>query len=247
MSNWERFPDAPITEALLDIQVEFSAPVALEQIDSFHDVIRDAYPTKQSRVKWHGEIQVAQEAVQQAVKRGAHGLLFKSGDERRIVQARQDGFTFNWLKPYDGWEALRSEARARWESYRDAFSPQAITRIGLRYINRIELPIPFEDFRDYVKTAPDVAPGIPQGLSSLFMRLEIPDAERGLIAIVTETMEPRTEDGKRLPLLFDIDVVCQDRLDPRNPAVWHKLEQMREFKNEIFFSSVTEKAKEFFR
>ena len=247
MHDWERFPNAPITEALLDIHVEFSASVAPEKLESFHDAVRDAYPTKQRRVKWRGEIQLASDSVQQAVKRGAQGFLFKSEDGRRIVQARQDGFTFNWLKPYDNWQALQSEAHSRWEAYRDTLCPEAVIRVGLRYINRIEIPIPFEDFRDYVKTAPDIAPGVSQGLSSLFMRLEIPDAKRKLVAIITETMESPTKDGKRLPLLFDIEVVRQDRLDPRSPALWETFEQMRQFKNEIFFSSVTDKAKELFR
>jgi len=247
MGTWEHFPKAPITEALLDIRVSFTAPIEVAQLQCFHDEIRHEYPSKQPRVMWQGQVRVAQQAVQQAVKRGPEGLMFKSADGQRVVQVRQDGFTFNWLKPYQTWEILRDEARRHWEQYRDKFRPEAVTRLGLRYINRLELPLPVSDFRDFVKTAPDIADGMLQGVSSLFMRLEIPDHKRGLMAIVTETIEPPIDEGKRLPFIFDIDVVRPTTFEPSSLAIWETFEQMRELKNEIFFASVTERAKEMFR
>lgn len=247
MSTWERFPKAPIAEALLDIQTTFPSPIEVARLESFHDAIRGQYPVKQPRTKWHGQIRVEQAAVEQAVRRAAEGFMFKSEDGRRVVQVRQDGFTFNWLKPYETWEAFRDEARTHWERYRDTFRPEALTRLGLRYINRIELPLPFKDFREFVKTAPDIADGMPQGLSGFFMRLEIPDQERGLMAVVTETMEPPVDEGKRLPLIFDVDIVRSATFEPASPAVWETFERMRECKNTVFFASVTERTKEMFR
>lgn len=242
----ERFPNAPISEAILDIVVQFASPVELSRLEAFHDLIRDRYPVKQSRVKWKGQIELGQERVAQEVRRGPQGFLFRSADDTRVVQARQDGFTFNWLKRYDTWEALRDEARPHWERYRDVFRPEAVTRLGLRYINKIEIPLPFSDFRDYVKTAPDVAAGLPQGLSALFMRLEIPDQKRGLLAIITETFEAPVDEGKRLPFILDVDVVRHATFEATSPAIWETFEQMREYKNEIFFASVTDRAKELF-
>ena len=247
MTAWERFPNAPIVEALLDIQVAFQVPVEPARLGSFHDGIRDRYPIKEGRVKWAGEIQVGPAAVQQALKRAAEGFLFKSKDKQRVVQVRQDGYTFNWLKPYQTWQALRDEAREHWERYRESFRPEAVTRLGLRYINRIEIPLPFSDFRDFVRTAPDVAGGLPQGLSGLFMRLEIPDQTRGLVAVISETIEPLTNGGTQVPFIFDIDIVHGTTFEPSSPAIWETIEGMREYKNEIFFQSMTERAKEMFR
>jgi uncharacterized protein (TIGR04255 family) len=247
MPAWERFRNAPISEAILDIQVQFASPVELARLEAFHAQIRDDYPVKQGRVQWQGQIELGQERVAQEVRRGAQGFLFRSPDDMRIVQARQDGFTFNWLKHYDSWEALRDEAQRHWERYRETFRPEAVTRLGLRYVNRIEIPMPFSDFREYVKTAPDVAAGLPQGLAALFMRLEIPDEKRGLMAIITETLQPPVDEGKRLPFIFDIDIVRGATFEPASPAIWETLGQMREYKNEIFFTSITERAKELFR
>lgn len=247
MMNWERFPKAPISEAILDIAVQFASPVDLARLETFQELIHERYPVKRNRVTWQGQIQLEEERFAQEVRRGAQGFMFRSADDTRVVQVRQDGFTFNWLKRYDSWEGLRDEARPHWERYKEIFRPEAVSRLGLRYINRIEIPLPISDFREYVKTAPDVAPGLPQGLSALFLRLEIPDLTRGVVAIITETMQPPVDDGKRLPFIFDIDIVCGATFEPSSPAIWDKFEHMREYKNEIFFASVTERAKEMFR
>lgn len=245
--TWERFRNAPIAEALLDVQVSFRGPVDADRFHAFHEAIRDRYPTREERVMWQGQILVGREGVQQAVRRGAKGIMVRSPDGRRLVQVRQDGYTFNRLKPYDRWETMRDEAREHWERYVEMFVPEAVTRLGLRYINRLELPLPFTDFREYVKTAPDIAEELPQAVSGFFMQLEIPDPQRQLMASVTETIEPPLQDPARVPLILDIDVVHGAGYPPTAPAIWETFEKMRQYKNEIFFRSVTPKAKELFR
>lgn len=247
MPDWERFPRAPISEAVLDIQVRFPAPVDASRLAEFHRGIEEQYPVRQDRTMWQGRIAVGGASVQQAVARTAEGFMFRTADQQRAVQARQDGFTYNWLKPYRTWEDLREEAKTHWVRYRDLFRPEAVTRLGLRYINRIELPLPLSDIRDYIKTAPDIPDGMPQAVSSLFMRIEIPDATSGLLAILTETIEAPTEGNKRLPLIFDIDVVCSATFAPDSPVIWENFENMRQYKNRIFFTSMSERAKEMFR
>lgn len=247
MSPWERFPNAPIVEALLDIHVTFSSPIDLQRLEQFHEAIRDRYPTKQEQVLWELQFGSDAGAIQQAAKSQPRGFMFKSADGRRIVQARRDGFTFNWLKPYETWEALREEAHPHWDRYVEMFTPTQITKLGLRYINRLELPLPFNDFREYVKTAPDIAEGIPQSVSALFMRLEVPKPDSDLVAILTETIEPVIGEDMRLPFIFDIDVVRTVSIEPSSPDIWESFERMREYKNNIFFASTTDKAKEMFR
>jgi uncharacterized protein (TIGR04255 family) len=248
--TWEHFPKAPIVEALIDIQVTFPSPIDLAQLEGFHRAIQNEYPLKQRRVKWESEIRVEEPEPQQTVQRGPEGFMFRSKDGQRLVQVRQDGYTFNWLKPYSTWAEFRDQARMHWDRYKSTYHPKTINRLGLRYINRIEIPLPFSDFREFVKTAPEVASGLPQGLSAFFMRCEAPDNARRILAVITETMQAPIDDesGKRLPLIFDIDVVDPTVYDdPATSKVWQKLEEMREYKNEVFFQSITDRAKEMFR
>jgi len=247
MIKWPRLRNAPIVEAILDIRVRFQTPPDVRHLESFQDAIRTRYPVKLGRVRFEAEVRVEAltQSVQQGVRRsGPDGFMFKDSAQKRTVQVRSDGFTFNWLHPYDTWEVLRDEAREHWERYRETFKPEAVIRVALRYINRIELPLPLNDFGDYIKTQPVIAPGLPQGLQMFFMRLEVEEPQRGFIGIVTETIEPQSIGAGRLPLIFDIDAIRETTFDPTDPLVWGTLEQLRDFKNELFFGSITDKTKE---
>jgi len=174
------------------------------------------------------------------------GYLYTSVDGKYIVQARLDGFTLSRLQPYDNWESFRDEGKRLWEHYIAIAMPNLVSRLALRYINRLELPMPFKDFKEYILTTPEIAPALPQGLKTFFMRLEVPHDEYQAIAIVTETIEPPPND-QFLPLIFDIDVIHEAQFSPGSTEIWQTFEQLRNFKNEIFFNSLTDKAKELFK
>jgi uncharacterized protein (TIGR04255 family) len=52
------FPNAPITEALIDLRVETSSPTSMETLASFHNRIKDRFPKKQERYSWKSEFKV---------------------------------------------------------------------------------------------------------------------------------------------------------------------------------------------
>jgi len=247
MADWPRFPNAPITEALLDIKVKLPPGVDLTRLAAFQEAVKDLYPTRRERSSWQGGFQVKPGELPEVFppSGGPDGYLFTSKDGKQIVQARLDGFTFNRLKPYDKWESFRDEARQQWERYREIANPEIVSRVALRYINRIEVPLPMKDFREFILTTPEIAPKVPQGLAGFFMRLVIPDEKSKSIAIVTQTMEDPNE--RVLPLIFDIDAFQEAPLDVHGKEMWEALEQLREYKNEIFFNSITDRTRELFK
>lgn len=245
MADWPRFPRAPITEALLDIRTRLPASVDLRLLATFQEAIKDRYPERHERTALQASIEFKPGEASISSKGGADGFLFRSADGRQIVQTRLDGFTFNRLKPYDQWSTFRDEAKGLWARYVELTDPQAASRVALRYINRIEVPLPMRDFKDYILTVPDIAPKLPQGLAGFLMRLVIPHNTSKAVAIITETMENPEKDV--LPLILDIDVFIESPFDPSDESLWEAMESLRDFKNELFFYSLTQKAKELFQ
>src|SRR2546427_3276739 len=246
MSKWPELPNPPITEALLDIRCKLPPDVHLDSLAVLHEAMRDRYPNRRERRAYEASFQIKPEGQLEVLAPSGQpdGYLFTSADGRQTVQTRLDGFTFNRLKPYMRWETFRDEAKVHWRAYAELAKPETISRIALRYINRIEVPLPVQDFREYVLTTPEIGPGLPQGLSNFLMRLELPDPRSGSTAIITETMEP-PKDG-RLPLILDIDVIRETPFDPRSEDYWEVFEQLHDFASEIFFRTVTDKARELF-
>ena len=241
------FKNAPIKEALLDIRTNLPSETNLAVLSTFYEEIKDRFPKRDERQSFQGGFQIKAGSAPEILgpSGGTDGYLFRSLDETKIVQARLDGFTFNKLKPYDRWESFSSEAKTLWEMYIKIAKPKTITRLALRYINRIELPLPLKQFKDFILTVPDIAEGVPDGLAKFFMQLIIPDRERKNVAVITETMEP-AEKGV-LPFIFDIDVYREVALAPTDSEIWNIFEGLRIYKNQIFLESITSKCEDLFQ
>lgn len=59
-------------------------------------------------------------------------------------------------------------------------------------------------------------------------------------------MQKPTE-SQKLPLIFDIDVIKKANFMKKESDIWMDFNLLRQFKNEIFFNSITEKTKELFK
>lgn len=241
------FPNPPITEAILDIKVNLPKETNLERLLAFQDDIKAEFPTKKDRHSGSFQIKTGTAPEIISSTNRTDGYLFRSVDNTKIVQARLDGFTFNKLKPYSNWEEFSDEAKNLWNRFVNIAKPINVVRLALRYINRIEIPLPFGDFTEYILTIPEIAPNIPQSLTGLFMQLVIPNNEIQANAIITETMDKIDDKSKVLPFIFDIDVSRNIILKPTADDIWKIMEDLRHFKNQIFVESLTERAKELFK
>ena len=248
MTNYETFPNAPITEAVLNINVQLPKETKVENLMNLYDNIKDRFSEKEEQHFFKSEFKLPKKGdpgePQQTY--GTLGYLFRSPEEKKVVQSRIDGFSFNKLKPYESWELFQTEGQKFWDLYTQIANPIKITRISLRYINNIEVPLPFNDFSEYILTNPAIAPGLPQSVNTFFMRLEVPNPDIDAIAIITQTMKPPIQTNK-LPLILDIDVIKQFDYGMDFDKMWNDFGKLRNYKNEIFFQTTTEKAKELFR
>jgi len=241
------FPKAPIVEALLDIGFEPSTPIGPDVFEKYHELVKTAYPTKKEVRASQADIELSQGLPPKLVthKDVLDGCHFLSDDKKQIVQVKMRNFTANRLSPYESWEKFQPETQRLWGLLAPLIKQARIRRVGLRYINRVEVPLPVNDLREYILTLPDIPAGLPQAVSEFFMRMVVPDSKREISAAIYHTIEhPKT--GK-LPVIFDIDVSKTVSIDLNDKSLWTIVEQLREYKNEIFFHSLTDKAKELFK
>ena len=186
----ETFKNPPIQEALLDIAVALPEETTNEVLASYQVGLEARFPTRKERRKWTQGLEFSSGNDPKALLTPAvvDGFLFVSESEGKIVQSRRDGFTFNKLRPYSDWSSFSQEARQLWTRYCELAKPKHVTRIGLRFINRIEIPLPFADFREYCFLFRDIPKPIPHALSEFFLRFIAPTPDwPGISGIVTLT------------------------------------------------------------
>jgi len=179
-------------------------------------MLKREYPVKRTRMEVSTEISAGPHLATSAQQRPT-GTLFIGRDERQIAQFRLDGFTFSRLAPYPEWESVREEALRLWRAYRVLAPDARVTRVAVRYVNRLKLPLPVGDLGDYLTLRPEL-PSEVGGISGFFVHLEIPQPDISAMLIINEAIaEPPTE--QRLAVLLDFDLFRDTALPGNDEAV----------------------------
>jgi uncharacterized protein (TIGR04255 family) len=128
-----------------------------------------------------------------------------------------------------------------WALYCDAATPQAVTRLALRYINHIQLPWPDVDFDLFLRAGPVVPSELPQFVPAFNLQVLIADTENEIAANVIQRLESSLKD-ERNTVVLDIDAFKAVDLLPDDPVIDSCFARLRDFKNQIFFNYLTDDA-----
>lgn len=138
---------------------------------------------------------------------------------------------------------LRDEARRLWDIYQTATNSETIIQVAVRYINRLDLPLPFNDFKEYLLTIPEISPKISQGLSDYLMQLQIPQEDIRAMLVLTEALIPPLNHDV-VSVVLDIGLSSNVTFSGKMDEHWSLLETFRIRKNEIFEGCITDKTRE---
>lgn len=242
MAQIRHLRSAPINEAIFDFRVKAASDFRVEVLTSLRQILSERFPKVDEARGAQILIGVKPGLPEVATQDfGLQGYFYKSEDEKLIAQFRVDGFTLNRLAPYTSWDELFPIANELWEQYREVATPEAVTRLALRYINRIPHPGPEVDFGDYLRAGPVIPPELPQTTPAFLLQVQIYDAERDIAANVVQRLEASLADQK-YTVILDIDAFKAVDLPPDDPSIQITFDQLRRFKNLIFFNYLTEEA-----
>ncbi len=249
MAEYQRLEKAPIAEAIIDLRIKPAlGDEVLPILSSIKDEIGDSYPICEKFYSYGGEfrIQESKTMVHTSKDVVTEGYIYKTADNRQIAQFRKNGFTFNNLNPYTRWEAILAEAQRLWTIYQKKASPEIVTRIAVRYINKMELPRPDQDFSEYLVEPPRIPDGIPNGANSYYSKIIIHDEKTDLSANIIQLID-KSIDPKNFTLILDNDIYKGSDYEAGSSVIWEVFSDLRKMKNTIFFATITEKTARLFK
>jgi len=230
---------APIVEAILDIGVllpENTDINVLDSIKEFDDYILDGHHFRGSGMFEYKSDE--QKIISNASDPIIMGYRYKRKSQNTSFQFRRDGFNFNMLKPYTRWDDFKQQAQEKWNKYKEYFKPDKITRVALRFINKIPFGERFEP-SDYFLTVPRLSPSLEKyDMNNLFCQITINNKDINAFSNITQGIEVLGKDKSNF--IFDIDVFSLYNGEIDEDKLWSEFDNLRQFKNEIFFESVTE-------
>src|SRR4051812_47823322 len=160
----KRYKSAPITEAVIELRIQPREPFDHTALSDLAHLFKADFPKTaplrlvQMGVSLHERSSDARmTSSQQAI-----GFRLSKADDSRILQIRRDGFAYSHMAPYSEWAIFRAEATGLWKRYQAAFPEIKLARCGLRYINRVDVPMLRVELEDYFRMYPKIPDEMPQ-------------------------------------------------------------------------------------
>ncbi len=246
-TQYPHLPRAPIVEAVIDWRAKLAPEFDVMRLLAASEKLDSGYALLDEQREFHQTIEQkpGTEPKHTFGFAGVRGYRFRSTDALHFATLKHDGFSFSRLKPYTNWRSVFNEAVRLWGIYRDLAEPEEVSRIAVRYINRILLPIPVTDFGKYLTAPPSAPPGAPQLMTSLLYRVVVHEPEDGVSANISQVIEGYQPGS--VPLILDIDAFIMKNMDPYGFDFATQFESLRRMKNRIFFATLTPTAIQMFK
>jgi uncharacterized protein (TIGR04255 family) len=250
MAEQRHLPNAPITEALIDIRVTPRANLTFTELKNAIDALDLGYYLKNPISEGTFAFTLAPDGQPKTATESAQvGVRLHSSDEKYVAQFRLTGFTLSRLHPYEKWENLLDEAKRLWNVYVNSLAPSRVVRIATRYINNLNLPLETgESIQTYLYKLVDVPDEAPQVVETFLQRFQLAE---GMSANSAKVILTLALDGiplaGRIPVILDIDALVAVTLSPTDQELWLILERLRQLKNRTFFGTITEAAAELYK
>jgi uncharacterized protein (TIGR04255 family) len=244
--NFPRLKNAPVVEALIDIQVELESPPSIEKLKSLiPQTIHSTFPHCEERKVFEaGFGQTAKGKFHQNfTDLGIVGYLLRDSENKKVVQVRLDGFGFSHLQPYSDFESFQNETKVLWSQYKEFAKVGTVTRVALLFINIIDLEkeaSTLGDFEKVLKTLPKKPLNTDAEAYSFYSQYQLRKTSEVLTAIVTQHDVKNVRSGSS-GFKFQIDASKAFEQNPTEEELWDTVEKLRNFKNEIFFGSLDKK------
>jgi uncharacterized protein (TIGR04255 family) len=168
-----KYRNPPIVEALCEFRFEPGAPWDMAIPGLVYERIRDVFPKRRQAKIFEVAVGAGPEGIEQQVI-PADRIQFLREDEKALVQVGPNLLAVNHLKPYPTWQEFLPLIRQGFDAYLAAANPKGIQRIGLRYINRIEIAGERVELADYLEFRPFVGERLPQDYDPFIVGIQIP-------------------------------------------------------------------------
>ena len=151
-------------------------------------------------------------------------------------------FSATQMAPYLGWEEFLPQFLMGWEYAEKYIGHRKLNRIGLRYLNRIDIPEEDINISDWVTVKPSFPNNFKQPNAS-FMQILLPYEEDQALLKVGTTISPLP---RHSAIVLDIDIGTIGEINSHINCRIEILKRLHKEKNEIFENCITDATRRLF-
>ena len=247
-----QYRNPPIQEAVCEFRFAPENEWSPIYPSSFFEKIRGEYPGKPREQKMMN-IDKASNAAQPGLPPNLAGMVlnevtrlqFFSADEKNVVSIHPDVLSNSVQRPYPGWETFKPSISSALNTYVGVAAPLGIRRIGLRYINQIEVSGGISALLECLVCPPPMVPAVDCRVENFGLRTEYIYNDQPITVVVTLARVIAPEG--RCSCLLDIDTSREWPAEPLNlKEAMNFVQDLRDRERHIFESLITDRARERF-
>jgi uncharacterized protein (TIGR04255 family) len=161
-----KYKNPPIIESLCEIKFTEDTNWDITVPGLILEAVKGEYPIKEQRITREISIPklISSSGKIQPQIKGADFALFFKEDKKSEIQIGPRTLLINRFKPYHSWSDFQSQIIYAFQKLSGKVELNGIQRIGLRYINKIEIPMKDNkvELEEYFQFRPYCGEGLPQ-------------------------------------------------------------------------------------
>lgn len=240
-----KYVNSPIIEAVCEFRLTPDSKWDLTIPGLIYEKVSNEFPNKEPRLIQEVEITQGPQGIQQQI-RTSERILFLTNDRKTFIQVGPHLLAVNCLKPYPTWDGLKPMIEKAFRALINTIEVKGLQRIGLRYINRIEIPSLLVKLEDYFGFYPFLSLNLPQNIENFVVQclLQFFDRRDSCKVQLTNAVPERSDN---FSFLLDLDYfLAQPQTVLANQALqW--VESAHQQVEAVFEGCITERLREIFQ
>jgi uncharacterized protein (TIGR04255 family) len=228
------YPNPTIVEAICEVVFRPAGGVwSPLTLGAFYHVIQSDFPVIEAVPLSIFNIQLgpASGVAMGAPTPAPQMLRYRHATRPLLIQLSENRISVNILAAYPGWEKFRADIGEAWEKLSSVAHPEAIIRVGLRYINRIERTVADETFGAWLVPTEYVPAGILASTSG-FSTVEAKHGPAEVVRVIVAEAQPAPNSAGAF--MLDIDRGMEQESSPDLPVLMDVVDRLHEYVWTIF-------------
>ncbi len=227
--------------------MHFAVPLELKLIEAFAIKRQARFPRIEDMVEMSASFDAKTNRTASTMKKVGRKLHSSDGHRAIIIMPAQ--LAVIQRAPYTDWDTLCGEAREHWKSLNKIVKRRDLSRVSVRYINRIDIPVDMNghvDLHKYFNIGLSLPPYVQTMALQMFQvncALLHSSGQYKYILNMASTPSPLID---HMSFTIDIDIATTGVVPQSEENLWELIGSLRQPKNEMFESCITLETRKLF-
>ncbi|KAF5029268.1 hypothetical protein DSECCO2_650370 [anaerobic digester metagenome] len=240
-----RYRNSPIVEAVCEFRFSADTPWEQNLPERFYDAVKERFPIRESRKEQAIQIKASSEGVAEHRLETIETPIFLTGDRKVLIQIGPRRLSIHHLKPYHSWGDFKSTINLAYDTVTSLTRVTGFDRVGLLYVDKIEIPESSIRLADYFTFYPHCGEGLFGDVMNFMVGCDLTyNGNRDICRLSMTRAMPKKESNSAYLLTTDYFLAKRNAVKPEDVTTW--VEEAHKTVKTLFKGCITEKLEEVF-